>query len=437
MNTSRTGLWLNVTMTAGWTGQPMGVVRVEAAMSRELPLLCGSKLRFCVWEGGDFVEWTPGHVRPAPSPQPASGSRRRALASIGRALVDLAPRQLQPIGYRLLSGLRGLWRWMRPHGGAVADSPPAGVIFGEGDVLVSFGLDWDQPSHQHLAHLRESRQIRIVTCCYDLIPVLYPQYCAEDLSGAFRAYFVSLAESSDLILCISRRTERDLLDFLTTQGSAVPQTCVIPLGDSVAAKVGEPVSDEVRRLVGVSFIMFVSTIECRKNHEILYRAYHLLCAEGRARELPKLVFVGMRGWGVDDFLKNLEIDPLTRHLIVILDRVSDGDLSLLYERALFCAFPSLYEGWGLPVGEALAAGKVVVASDRGSLPEVGGDLVRYVDAWNPRAWAEEIWRLSTDDALRRRLERRVKATYRPRTWSESALAVKTAIEALPSGASPT
>lgn len=422
-------------MTAGWTGQPMGVVRVEASLARELPLLCGRRLRFCVWEAGDFVEWTPGRAKagPAPGVVPESPSpRRRALASIGRALVDVIPQALQPLSRRLLSGLRCLRRKVKGVGGPAVETPPEGAIFTPGDVLVCVGLDWEQPSHRHLAHLRASRSLRIVTCCYDLIPVLYPQYCADDLAGAFRSYFLALAASSDLILCISRQSERDLLDFLTAEGRSTPRTCVIPLGDSVAQDPGEHESDEVRGLIGAPFILFVSTIERRKNHEVLYRAYHLLCAEGRGRNLPKLVFVGMRGWGVDDFLKDLELDPLTRDLIVVLDRVSDGDLALLYQRALFCVFPSLYEGWGLPVGEALAAGKVVLSSDRGSLPEIGGDLVRYVDPWNPRAWAAEIANLSTDPDLRAALERRVRETYRPRTWRDSALAVRDAIDALPS-----
>ena len=190
------------------------------------------------------------------------------------------------------------------------------------------------------------------------------------------------------------------------------------------------VSDEVRKLCEEPFVLFVSTIERRKNHEVLYRAYHLLCTEGRRVRLPKLVFVGAPGWGVDDFLTDLELDPLTRGLIVILDRVSDRELSMLYATAKFCVYPSFYEGWGLPVGEALAAGKVVLASDRGSLPEVGGDLVRYVDPWSPREWAREIWELSTNDTALEELRGRVSSGYKPRTWADTARVVKEEIDRL-------
>jgi len=169
--------------------------------------------------------------------------------------------------------------------------------------------------------------------------------------------------------------------------------------------------------------LFVSTIERRKNHEVLYRAYHLLARQGKAQSLPKLVFVGMPGWGVGDLMKDIELDPLTRGLIVQLHHVSDGELSHLYKKALFCVFPSLYEGWGLPVGEALAMGKAVIASGEGSLPEVGGDLVRYVPAWNAYAWADAISEYISQPELVAEAEYRVQSKYKPRQWADMAVRV--------------
>jgi glycosyltransferase involved in cell wall biosynthesis len=97
---------------------------------------------------------------------------------------------------------------------------------------------------------------------------------------------------------------------------------------------------------------------------------------------------------------------------------------------MFCVFPSLYEGWGLPVGEALSLGKVVLCSDRGSLPEVGGDLVRYIDPWNTRTWADELHRMATDDAWRLGWEEKTQTKYNVRTWVEGAASVRAALDAL-------
>lgn len=182
--------------------------------------------------------------------------------------------------------------------------------------------------------------------------------------------------------------------------------------------------------MGSPFILFVSTIERRKNHETLYKAYHLLCRAGLKDKLPKLVFVGMPGWGVGDFLKDLELDPLIQGLVVQFNHVNDAELLELYKESLFCVYPSLYEGWGLPVGEALSLGKVVLSSDQGSLPEVGGDLVRYVPAWDPQAWADAILELTMHETELDRLAVKVRSDYRTRTWLDTAKAVAEVVDLL-------
>jgi len=176
--------------------------------------------------------------------------------------------------------------------------------------------------------------------------------------------------------------------------------------------------------------MFVSTIERRKNHVALYQAYHLLCAQGHRDDLPTLVFVGMPGWGVEDLLSDIRLDPLTQGKIKLLDHVSDADLQLLYNSAEFCLFPSFYEGWGLPVAEALSHGKLVLSSDQGSLPEVGGDLVTYIDPWSARDWANKILQFSLDQDLRREHEARVRDEYTPRSWEQGVKVICEAVKEL-------
>ena len=87
--------------------------------------------------------------------------------------------------------------------------------------------------------------------------------------------------------------------------------------------------------------------------------------------------------------------PVHQRSYRALGHANDAELRALYENCEFFVYPSLYEGWGLPVAEALAFGKFVLASDRGSIPEVGGDLVEYIDPWNASAWAEAISDIST------------------------------------------
>ena len=203
----------------------------------------------------------------------------------------------------------------------------------------------------------------------------------------------------------------------------------MPLGDTLqSCKVD--VSKEIVALKGQRFLLFVSTIERRKNHEVLYRAYHILCEKGHKESLPKLVFVGMPGWGVGDLLKDIELDPLTQGLIVQLNHVSDDDLNWLYKHAFFCVYPSLYEGWGLPVAEALVHGKAVVSSDKGSLPEVGGNLVKYLSPWDAYAWADVILEMCEHPERVAAMESKVKQGYKKRTWKQTAEVVSAFVESV-------
>lgn len=456
-------VWINVTTSVNWQRPPVGIVRVEQSLSAELAQLYGSNFKYCVWDNNKFVEFIPNEQKNSniekkklevkndqPKLEPIFPilPRRKALVVLAQAVLSLLPNKLQAYFNRLLFGLRpyiirllekkifrkNLNNFSMHHSALlkINNDVDSDSIFSCGDVLISIGLDWDYPYYKEFYNLRKNKGLKIITCCYDLIPVLFPQYCVGNVAGLFTSYFLEVADGSDLILCISEQSERDLKIMLENTGGAMPKTQVFLLGDNVlgCTNTNDGLSKSVKEIIQKPFILFVSTIERRKNHEVLYRAYHKLCSEGKSTDLPKLIFVGMPGWGVNDLLKDLELDPLTQDLIVRLNHVSDADLRVLYEAARFCVFPSLYEGWGLPVGEALSMGKVVICSDRGSLPEVGGDLVLYVDPWDSKTWAQEIYRMATDDVWREQWEQKVKLGYRPRTWSDAALSVKSQIDKL-------
>lgn len=365
-------IWMNVTTSERWDRPAVGIVRVERALREALLHHYGdARLRCVVMEDGQF----------------------RRVPQTG------AP-------------------------GAASPRP--------GDVLLDVGLDWVRwgaDSTRHYARLRSTNGLRIVTVCYDLIPILYPQYTVPEAPQRFAEYLEALTRGSDAVLCISQRTRRDYLTYCRHRGLPAPTTTTFTLGDEVPDAAGE-VSARIREIASSDYLLFVSSFERRKNHEVLYRAYHLLASAGHRAKLPRLVFVGMPGWGVRELANDIARDPRVRGLILHLDRTTDAELNLLYRNALFCVYPSLYEGWGLPVAEALAMGKLVVCSNRGSLPEVGGDLVPYLDPWNAQAWADTMLSLVTDRERLRGMEARIQADHRPRTWSQTAAAVAGVIDAL-------
>jgi len=259
--------------------------------------------------------------------------------------------------------------------------------------------------------------------------VKFPHLVVARVAAAFPRYLGDAAQCADEILCNSECSGRDLRDFLESEGLPAPALSVVRLGCEIAAESAAPPSDSVAEVLESRYVLFVSTIERRKNHETLYRAYTRLADESEV-DLPLLVFVGWIGWGVTELMSDLRADPRARRYVRVLSRVSDSDLARLYQNAYFTVYPSLYEGWGLPVAESLAYGKFCLASDAGSIPEVGGDLVEYVDPWDIPRWAQRLsWYFSHPEEVEKRAAA-IRSSYRPSGWRETGAAVLSAADAL-------
>ncbi|MFO0597383.1 MAG: glycosyltransferase family 1 protein [Myxococcaceae bacterium] len=433
--------WLDVTTILRWRRPATGVVRVEAELFRELSKQAG--VRFCAFEQGAYVERAASEVR-AQLERNALGDQAPPRDSMARQLVDRADallRQAPTPVFNVLSrlkkattpALRDTLHRVRQTSAALAASRAAraqraeqptqatGVPahpFAEGDVLVSAGLDWDFKDLRALYRLKRSLGLRVVLVCYDLIPVLRPHLCRAEVAQAFPAYYADLAWVADHVLCISDSSQRDLRQWLKAVGAPQPPMSVIKLGSTLDAPSS---SAPVGSLVDGPFVLFVSTLERRKNHDVLYRALVRLAEQGRA--LPKLVFVGMPGWGVDELLNDLDRDPRVRGAVVRLHHVTDAELNALYANARFTVFPSLYEGWGLPVAESLAHGRFCLVADTSSLREVGGELVEYLDPWDVEAWAERLaWWFDHPEEVKAR-EALIKQGFVPTPWSQTAKTV--------------
>ncbi len=360
-------VWLNMTFTANWNRPPCGIARVEYEICKEI---INSARVFPV----GVIKFEKLQVQQYVPPQ----------LPVSQPLVKL-------------SGFR------------------------KGDVLIDLGIDLDgkyTPLYPGLKNLG----LHILMLCHDIIPILYPQYCTAPAIKPFERYIKNLCTGSTAVLSNSQRTRSDFLEFCRKHGYPLTDTTVVRLGDSLPAD-GTIENQNVASILGKKFILFVSTIERRKNHEVLYRAYHLLCAANKGDDLPLLVFVGMPGWGVRDLMSDILLDPLTKGKIQILEQVTDGELNALYRHCLFTVYPSLYEGWGLPVAEALLFGKAVITTKRGSLPEVGGDLADYVDPWDVSGWAEILEKYVRHPQLLAAKEQRIRSSYTPSCWGDAAQTV--------------
>jgi len=435
-------VWFDVTTILAWRRPPTGVVRVEAEVFKQLALQRRPDVKFCAYERAtrQYLEHAAAEVlavlvqnstgktipgAPSAAKRFADGANqllKRAPLPVYKQLAALKKRST-PVLREALHQLRETNTSMKALRHRVAGSPHESAqgtttIFQNGDVLVSAGLDWDFKDLDVLYQLKRSIGFRVVSFCYDLIPVLLPHACRTEVADAFPRYFADVAWCADTVLCISKSSQRDFEAFIQVIGAPKPRTGLVRLGSTLEAP---DVVGNVEHLVRGPFILFVSTIERRKNHEVLYRA--LVRLSEQARPLPTLVFAGMQGWGVDDLMNDVKRDPRVRSKVVLLNHVSDAELAGLYQHARFTVFPSLYEGWGLPVAESLAHGRFCLSSNTSSLPEVGGDLVEYLDPWDVNGWAERIsFYVEHPEAVTKR-EQTIREGFSPTSWADTAKTV--------------
>lgn len=197
---------------------------------------------------------------------------------------------------------------------------------------------------------------------------------------------------------------------------AKEKTCVVYPG---CTPLTEAPDDAVLKRANITrpFVLFVGTLEPRKNLSGLLRAFAML--PDHLKSGLQLVLAGGQGWGRNDLQTEISRLQMT-DLVCLTGFVSDADLGTLYRRAKFLAMPSLYEGFGLPIIEANAAGIPVLTSSSSSMPEVGGDAALLVDPLNDTSIANGLERLIADASLYERLRQAARANAARFNWARSA-----------------
>lgn len=286
-------------------------------------------------------------------------------------------------------------------------------------IFVSSGLLWDHNSTEMLYFIKKNVDLKVAFVVYDIIPILMPEYCVDGIQKRFSKYILDTAWSGDVLYCISDSTRTDLRRYLEEIEAPVPKLERVHLGSDAFPKQVFERPDRFAFLEEGKFVLCVGTLEPRKNHRLLLDVWRHIYRENEEILLP-LVIVGSKGWRFADFLTNVEqAVGLTPDYIRLFDGVSDRDLAWLYRNCRFTVYPSLYEGWGLPVAESLAYGKLCLCSDTSSMPEVGQDLAELLDPYNTTQWKRRVAYYLRNDARLRRQEEVIVASYRTTSWNES------------------
>ena len=227
----------------------------------------------------------------------------------------------------------------------------------------------------------------------------------------YRAGLARAVRTADALIAVSRHTAEDVVRRAHADRAKVH---VVPLAAAVPAT--EPAAEALARFaIRAPYILFVGTLEPRKNLIALVRAYRRLAARGFDHSL---VLAGGWGWNSGPLKQELSVEAPGS--IVLTGGASDEEVDALYRGAGALVYPSLYEGFGLPVLEAMARGVPCVVSKTTSLPEVAGDAAVFVDPKNVEELASAIERVAGDPGLREDLRKRGLARAAEFSWDETA-----------------
>ena len=298
---------------------------------------------------------------------------------------------------------------------SLADAPP--LKFPSNSVLITLGSPWGITGFVHaLDTAKRESNVNWVAYVHDTVPLSFPEYCDSNMGPTYIRWMSTVLSFADKVFTNSESTRSDLLTFVP---ELAPRCSVLrPDGDFRPLNGGvADASDDIRALVeGEPYVLFVGTVEPRKNHLLAAAAWRRLLLELGPNKVPILVFAGKLGWNCEPVLAFAERTANLDGKLKILTNIADGDLRLLYRHTLFTLYCSHYEGWGLPITESLSFGKLPVIPRHSGPLESGGEHAVFFESNSEPALFETVRSLLMDpDALLRR-EERIRASRPVRSW---------------------
>lgn len=267
------------------------------------------------------------------------------------------------------------------------------------DVLLA-GTDIFHASNQIR---RAPRGVKLTATVHDLTCWLMPQFHTEGNIRADRNFAKKILRKADGLIAVSENTRRDAIRLLRIAPERI---------ETIHSGVAEEYFDAQPVKRDRPYVLYVGTIEPRKNLDTLLQAWKLLRPELRTQF--ELVIAGPKGWGSEKTLARLAEEA------TYLGYVPESELPGLTAGATAFVYPSLYEGFGFPVVQAMAAGAPVVTSNTSSLPEIAGDAAILVDPQSASEIARGIARLLESESLRANLAARGRERAKEFHWAKCA-----------------
>lgn len=295
------------------------------------------------------------------------------------------------------------------------------------DLVFMLDSSWWSPERFDDLHTRAHQAGgEVVWMVHDLIPIRFPDMCAQGMPAAFRGWLSHAVRVGDGFICNSETTRADLESFMdesVAAGARRPWARAVHLGcdlDRVADESGPEKSLAIRQAIGErAYFVALGTLEPRKDYSTIIDAFDLLWSR---QSDAALVIVGRRGWNVDALVDRIQRHPELGHRLQWLEEASDADLRYLLGSASALIQASIWEGFGLPLIEAARLGVPLVVSDIAVFREIAGNHANYFPIGEATALAEVIKAILNGE------QTRDSSVIPCRSWAEASLQLANVFE---------
>lgn len=299
------------------------------------------------------------------------------------------------------------------------------VGFKNSDYFISIGCDWDNPQRNKLIKVIKEKGVIVCQMIHDLIPIVFKQWVNEKTSQVVNDWIQETILSSTILLANSEFTKDEIIKYCINKNLSHRPIIPIRLGDELDFDIK---TVKVPKFIPKSsFFLFVSSIDPRKNHKLLYDALRIMHRDKNG-DIPTILCIGKVQFLSDDFMYEVKNDPILKDHLKFLSNIDDLELNWYYSNCMATLYPSHFEGWGLPVAESLARGKACMASNIPTVKEISNDLVILFDPLDPKQLASLVLKAVVEPSWISEYENRIQNNYLPTTWKQSAANLLKGIE---------
>ncbi|HAJ96668.1 MAG TPA: hypothetical protein DCO72_02890 [Ruminococcus sp.] len=306
--------------------------------------------------------------------------------------------------------------------------------FEKGAVFLDMNSSWHTlPNRSFLLPQLKNRQVTIWVLIHDIIPVRHPEYMKSETLLKFMEYLTAHMVYTDRIFVTTHAVHDDVKKLFEELNLPCKPMSMIPLGADFSVDLqdrGAVDKNILNQLSGRKYILTVGTIEPRKNHKVLLKAYQ----KSLAKMGIDVVMVGRTGWEMERFLQDVKTDSHYGKGLYLFKHVNDATLQKLYEKAYLVVFSSYAEGYGLPTIEAMMHGVPVICSDIPVMREVGGSYCDYFNPDSADSLIEAVKKYTSNPQRYHARKEQLSASYHPPKWEDAVLTLTQHFEPAPTNA---